>query len=538
MTNQQCVTRTFIMSAVLLILFSALLTPAWAQDAKQQDVNHTKKLPPASEAEVKKVKDAMPDQPAVTPKAKRRILIFDRCEGFPHSCIPLATATFKIMGEKTGAFQADSASDMKVFTKDNLAKYDAVLFNNTTHLKFHDKAHREALMAFIKGGKGIIGIHAATDNFYNWPEAAAMMGGVFDNHPWTAGGTWAFKLDDPEHELNTPFKGEGFTLSDEIYQIKGPYTRDNLRVLISLDMNEQVNYQVDQKGIHRKDMDFGVSWIRDFEKGRMFYCSLGHNHHVYWNKPVLEHYLRGIQWALGDLEADATSSNDLFRENMIRRGLAAFMGRMGDWKVVGDAMMHPRDPKLLKPAKGDGTRGTAINGLNGAARHLVTKKHFGDVHAHVEFMVPEGSNSGVYLMGRYEVQILDSFGKEDPQFSDCGGIYQRWDNHRDPKGYEGIPPKVNAALEPGKWQTYDIYFKAPRFDEEGKKIANAVFVRVEHNGKVIHENQEVTGPTRASLYQDEQPLGPLMLQGDHGPVAYRNVRMLPLESDGDNTDKQ
>jgi hypothetical protein len=147
----------------------------------------------------------------------------------------------------------------------------------------------------------------------------------------------------------------------------------------------------------------------------------------------------------------------------------------------------------------------------------------GDVLAHIEFMVPKGSNSGVYFMGRYEIQVLDSFGVEQPQHSDCGGIYQRWDDNRDPKGYEGRPPRVNAARAPGEWQVFDVVFRAPRFDANGKKTANAMFVRVVHNGVVVHENEEVTGPTRAALFNDEKPKGPLMLQGDHGPVAYRNI---------------
>jgi hypothetical protein len=125
----------------------------------------------------------------------------------------------------------------------------------------------------------------------------------------------------------------------------------------------------------------------------------------------------------------------------------------------------------------------------------------------------------VYFQGRYEIQILDSWGVKAPGSGDCGGIYERW---KDDKGYEGRPPRVNASLPPGQWQTYDVWFRAPRFDAAGKKTADARFVKVVHNSKVIHENQTVTGPTRAAMFDDEKLLGPLMLQGDHGPVAYRN----------------
>jgi hypothetical protein len=142
-------------------------------------------------------------------------------------------------------------------------------------------------------------------------------------------------------------------------------------------------------------------------------------------------------------------------------------------------------------------------------------------------MVPKGSNSGIYFMGRYEIQVFDSYGKKEVKHSDCGGIYQRWGKHKD----NGHAPKVNAAGKPGTWQTYDVVFRAPRFDENGKKTENAKFVKVVHNGKVIHENVEVTGPTRAAMKENapEETKGPIRIQGDHGPVAYRNFRIRHID---------
>ncbi len=166
-----------------------------------------------------------------------------------------------------------------------------------------------------------------------------------------------------------------------------------------------------------------------------------------------------------------------------------------------------------------------IYSLDVFGQTLISKDSFSDVRAHIEFMVPHQSNSGIYFMGRYELQILDSWGKETAKYSDAGGIYQRWDESREPKGYEGVDPRVNAARRPGEWQEFDVVFHAPRFDENGSKIANAKFVKVVHNGIVIHENVEVTGPTRSATYEHEAERlsGPVMLQGDHGPVAYRNI---------------
>jgi len=209
--------------------------------------------------------------------------------------------------------------------------------------------------------------------------------------------------------------------------------------------------------------------------------------------------------------------------------LQSFREPTGDWYTGEDAILDPNDETRLTALPGVGV---LINGKEGKTNHLITKDEFGDVELHIEFMVPKGSNSGVYFQGRYEIQVLDSWGVAEPKYSDCGGIYQRWHEEpglsEDQRGYEGKSPRVNASRPPGTWQSFDVIFKAPRFDSEGKKVANAKFVRVVYNGVIVHENEEVSGPTRAALYNDEAPKGPVMLQGDHGPVAYRNFWIRPL----------
>lgn len=193
----------------------------------------------------------------------------------------------------------------------------------------------------------------------------------------------------------------------------------------------------------------------------------------------------------------------------------------GEWVTAGDVKLNPADPTRFELIPG---RGTIVNGTNGKTVDILTTAEYADLKVYYEFNVPKGSNSGVYFMGRYEVQIFDSYGVSNPKFSDCGGIYERWENDR---GFEGHAPRVNASKPPGEWQTCEVIFRAPRFDA-GQKTENARFKKVTLNGVVIHENVEVTGPTRAAHFSDEQPAGPLMAQGDHGPVAFRNVRITPL----------
>jgi len=202
-----------------------------------------------------------------------------------------------------------------------------------------------------------------------------------------------------------------------------------------------------------------------------------------------------------------------------RQALAAWQPAKG-WEEVGAVTLDPQDPQKFKTEPGTGVIVSA-----GQAEYLCTQAEYGDVAAHIEFMIPRRSNSGVYFMGSYEVQVYDSFGVEQDEYPgiECGGIYPEWMENANVRGHA---PCVNASLPPGQWQTFDVVFRAPRFDATGRKIANARFIKVVHNGKLIHENVELFGPTRVGL--PEKAAGPLRLQGDHGPVAYRNIRMRPL----------
>ena len=167
-----------------------------------------------------------------------------------------------------------------------------------------------------------------------------------------------------------------------------------------------------------------------------------------------------------------------------------------------------------------------INGPQGRTVNVVTDQKFGDSELYLEFMIAKGSNSGVYLHGLYEVQVFDSYGStEKMTSSDCGGIYHRW---IDNKGVGGSAPSRNASRRPGEWQSFQIWFRAPRFNAAGKKTSNARFLRVLHNGLSVQENVEVDGGTRAHMSIPEAATNPIMLQGDHGPVAYRHIYIRPL----------
>jgi hypothetical protein len=209
------------------------------------------------------------------------------------------------------------------------------------------------------------------------------------------------------------------------------------------------------------------------------------------------------------------------------KNLDAWNKSTGAWFVAGRVGLDPDNARRLKAEPGEGI---LVNGRSGRTNNLISRQEFADVDVHLEFLIPKRSNSGVKLMGLYEIQIFDSHGKKELTGADCGGIYPRAEqlptyHHID----DGFAPRVNAARPAGEWQSLDIAFQAPRFDAAGKKTANARFVKVVLNGQVIHDNIEVPCPTgHAWRLKKEVPRGPLLLQADHGPVAFRNVRVRPL----------
>lgn len=195
------------------------------------------------------------------------------------------------------------------------------------------------------------------------------------------------------------------------------------------------------------------------------------------------------------------------------------------WRICGGVSLDSADPARFVPAPGDGV---LINGDCGETADLHTILEHRDCRLTLEYCIPSGSNSGVYLMGLYEIQIFDNWNAPDEAltFGSNGGIYARWDAAaRAP--FEGRAPDLNASRPPGEWQELQVSFRAPRFDAEGRKASHASFESVVLNGRVIHENVECTGPTRGGWSERDLAKGPLRLQGDHGPVAFRSIRMMP-----------
>lgn len=205
---------------------------------------------------------------------------------------------------------------------------------------------------------------------------------------------------------------------------------------------------------------------------------------------------------------------------LLLNDLSPFRPTGANWKIVGDVYADLHTEQAMDGRPGKGILANLSDPKNRA--HLFTRFEHGDIEIEMEVMMPKGSNSGIYLQGRYELQLFDSWGRKEMRYSDMGGVYQRTDTSTN-KGYEGHAPLLNACKAPGLWQKLKIIFKAPEFDARGKKIADARFMKVYLNGVVVQDDVPVSGPTRSAAFTDERPLGPLMIQGNHGRVAFRNI---------------
>jgi type 1 glutamine amidotransferase len=562
----------------------------------------------------------------VQPAAKRKLLVFNRANGFRHSSIEIGSQAMQILGQKSGVWDTTITDDPAVFTADNLKQYDAVCFLNTTGDVFTPQlpkdateaqkqearpvgeARQQAFLDYVASGKGFIGIHAATDTAYNWSGYGDLIGGYFDGHPWGSGDEVSVRVEDPNHPLCRHLEGKNLDFKEEIYQMRDkPYSRQKQRVLLGLDLGRTKP----KNGMKRKDNDYPISWVKTYGQGRVFYCSLGHREDKYWDPRVMQHYLAGIQFVMGDLKADTTplpqppvpalipeevrdavlgeyqtagpngvlarmwpegdnnyrtvvyapnadgTTNRVELTGKLEKNQIVFANNdwAGTWQNNKLALTNagktlefsrvnrtsptlgqrpPQGAVVLLPFVPDTV--TNLNEWQNAKWLLMTdgsvrvnggdnktKREFGDVKLHIEWMTPlmpgargQGrANSGVYLQERYEVQILDSFGL-DSKDNDAGGIYKV------------AKPKVNACLPPGVWQTYDITFRAPRLNADGSvaKPANATIV---HNGITIHENLDIPNPTGGGA-SGNVAKGVIKLQ-DHGnPVRFRNIWVQELPS--------
>jgi uncharacterized protein len=292
--------------------------------------------------DVEKMMAALPDKAPAKPLKPRKILVLGHAAGFVHSSIPLAAKTVEALGEKTGAWKATTTYDPADINAANLKQYDAIVLDNTTGCFLDDpndnaatESRRAAFLDFIRSGKGIAAIHAASDSYHGtacgegagrrgappstgasaaapqppggnplWPEWNKIIGGYFKWH-WLDPQLITVKIDDPKSPLTAMFHGQEFEIHDETYTFnQESFSRSNVHVLTSVDYDKMSPEDKAKEANPRADHDYALSWVRHEGTGRLFYEAHGHHERIYAMRPMLEHVLAGIQYALGDLKAD------------------------------------------------------------------------------------------------------------------------------------------------------------------------------------------------------------------------------------------
>ena len=269
----------------------------------------------ATAGERGRIEAAIPAKAPVEPRKRRKLLIFDLNVGYGgHRSIPTANLAFKLMGEKTGAFETVVSRDPSVFERESLSRFDAVFFNNTVGNLFEDPALRRNLIEFIYAGGGLMGVHGTSVAFTrwpgaheDWPEFGIMLGARGANHRDSDEHVY-IKLDEPEHPINRAFGGRDFDYRDEFFRVHGPYSRNRVRVLLSID-TAKTKFEGQPRGnCYREDGDYALAWVRHYGRGRVFYSTIAHNPYVFWDAKMLEFYLAAAQFALGDLPAPTIPS--------------------------------------------------------------------------------------------------------------------------------------------------------------------------------------------------------------------------------------
>lgn len=435
---------------------------------------------------------AVQETPADEPdQALPRLLFLTHSAGFRHPVVTrpephvLSHAEQQLLRLTRGRYDVLATQDCGQLTPEALDDLDVLAFYTTGELPIPPETVT-ALLDWVEDGGAFVGIHCATDTWYQVPRYMDMIGGAFDGHPWHQAVTLA--VEDGDHP-STRHLGDAWELTDEIYQHRD-WQRFPLAVLLRLDGDEALL----ARG-KRADRDVANAWWKPYGRGRVFYTALGHREEVWTSEAFQRHLLGGIEWARRgpDTAVPAPAGAELL--------------------IGGDDLGAWRHRQQEDPAW---SYADGVATVGGGAGDLLTREDHGDGLLHVEFAMTEGGNSGVYLQGRYEIQVYDTAGQEQV-LNSCGALYN-----------QAVPAR-DGARPPGPWQYLDIRFRAPRFGPDGVRSEPAR-VSVWLNGLLILEDVAASGPTPGGLAGDEVPRGPLLLQ-DHGhPIRYRNVWWLPDEA--------
>jgi uncharacterized protein len=418
----------------------------------------------------------------------KKILVVTVTKGFRHSSIPTAEKVLGEIGKNSGDFTVDYArNDEDLATKmsaEGLANYDGVFFANTTgDLPIPSP---QAFLNWIKSGNAFMGAHSSSDTFHGFPPFIDMIGGEFRTH----GPQVEVKAinEDPNHPATRHYPAE-FKIFDEIYLFKS-YHRDRVHSLLNMDVHPN----------QKVPGHYPISWCKAYGNGRMFYTSLGHREDIWENAEYQKHVLGGIRYAL-KLEEGDSAPQDLSSFVSAEEYVDGFRPLFNGVDLTGWKLRHEDGT-----ASWSAQSGMLVNEIpqGGHGTDIVTEDTFYNFTIRYEYMVSKGSNSGLYLRGRHEIQIYDDYDSQTPGKGGNGAIYSMY------------PVSEFASKPAGEWQTAEATIECNR-------------VTVHLNGKLVHDNVLVDRATGGQLDDKVTEPGPILIQGDHGPIAVRNIRIKSLD---------
>ena len=252
-----------------------------------------------------KIEAAVPKTAPAQPKRPRKLLVVDLQAAYGgHGSLPNSNVAIQAMGKQTGAYEPVFNNDLANLRYDKLRQYDALFLNNTVGPILNAQEVREGLLRYVREGGGLIGYHGTGRASLDWPEFGEMLGSYSGPHT-VSNEKVTIKVDDPKSPLVEGIGPDPFPWTDEFFRFPTPpYSREKLHILLTMTPDTPQNCA----GCSRPDGDYAVSWIRNYGRGRVFYSVLGHTASDFWEPWILRHFLAGIQFALGDLAADATPS--------------------------------------------------------------------------------------------------------------------------------------------------------------------------------------------------------------------------------------
>lgn len=418
-----------------------------------------------------------------------RVLVFSKTAGLRHESIDEGITAVRTLGRRNN-FWVDVSEEAFIFNDAELAQYRVVIFMNTSGSVL-DGAQMAAFERYIQAGGGYVGIHSAVDTHGtgDWPWYGGLVGAFLTSHPAEQNAT--VDILDAKHP-STASIGASWERVDEWYNLApNPASDPEIRILASVDESTYIGGSGAVGGVHP------VTWCRDYDGGRSWVTTLGHTEASYDEPLFLIHLLGGIEWAAGASPEAPSAAVVLYDGSDSSQWEKLSDGAPVTWQEVSESLQ-------VLPGEGD----------------IATSQQFGDFQLHLEFR-PDASgaaseqgrgHSGVFLQGRYELQILDSFGVPMADADDCASLV-------------GVADAASNEAWPAEaWQHYDIWFQAARWNG-ATKVQNAR-VTIYWNGRLVHDRVELPDSTPGARTETPDP-GPIVLEDGGSPVRFRNIWILP-----------